>query len=97
MPGKGLESERPRGDSLLLPTFILDLSRSCSLCLLATADRFQSVWQIPRTRAHIVIVEESLKSPISRPVFGPPMADADSTHPLGKTVCIRIDRKCVVP
>ena len=41
-------------------------------------------------------VEDLLKSALSRPAFGPPMAGSDLTHPLGKKVRVRIDRECVV-
>ena len=54
-------------------------------------------WQIPRTRAHIVIVGDWLKSAVSRPTFGLPMADTERTHPLGKELHIRIDRERVLP
>ena len=54
-----------------------------------------SRWQIPRTRAHIAIVDDWLKSAVSRPTFGPLMADTERTHPLGKEIRIRIDRERV--
>ena len=44
-----------------------------------------------------MIVDDWLKSAVSRPTFGPPMADTERAHPLGKEIRIRIDRERVPP
>ena len=50
-------------------------------------------WQNLRAHTQTVILEDELNSAISSPLFGPPIAHTERTHPLGKKVRIRIDRE----